>query len=324
MRFAFTAAQSNCTWAELAELWDVADELDVFSTGWVYDHFYPLRTGPEEPTLEGWTCLAMLLARTSRLRGGVMVTGIPYRHPAVLANMAVTVDIASGGRLELGVGAGWFEPECAAYGIELGSITERFDRFEEALTVIRSLLTAADDDVRRALLPAPRRVVRAEGGAAAAPADRARRQGRAPAAPAGRPLRRPLELLRRRPGGVRPAARLAWASCARPRAAASTTSRCRPTSGRRRRPARDRRQSPPTARPAPQMISRPAPRPYDPRCSSSSLGLASLDDRCQLTDEVGQLAHERLLQHGADERHVRRRVGAGERLAGTSGWRRRP
>ena len=65
MRFAFTAAQSNCTWAELAELWDVADGLDVFTTGWVYDHFYPLRTGPEEPTLEGWTCLAMLLARTA-------------------------------------------------------------------------------------------------------------------------------------------------------------------------------------------------------------------------------------------------------------------
>lgn len=146
MRFAFTAAQSNCTWAELAELWEVADDLDVFTTGWVYDHFYPLRTGPEEPTLEGWTCLAMLLARTHRLRGGVLVTGIPYRHPAVLTNMAVTVDIASGGRLELGLGAGWFELECEAYGIELGSITERFDRLEEALAVIRSLLTRPTTD----------------------------------------------------------------------------------------------------------------------------------------------------------------------------------
>jgi F420-dependent oxidoreductase-like protein len=141
VRFAFTAAQSNCTWDELAALWDVADGIDLFTTGWTYDHFYPLRTGPEEPTLEGWMCLAMLLARTSRLRGGVLVTGIPYRHPAVLANMAVTVDIASGGRLELGLGAGWFEQECEAYGIELGSIAERFDRFEEALVVIRSLLT---------------------------------------------------------------------------------------------------------------------------------------------------------------------------------------
>jgi F420-dependent oxidoreductase-like protein len=140
MRYAFTAAQSNCTWRELSDLWDAADQIDVFSTGWVYDHFYPLRTGPEEPTLEGWTCLAMLLARTRRLRGGVMVTGIPYRHPAVLANMAVTVDIASAGRLELGVGAGWFEQECEAYGIELGTISARFDRLEEALTVIHSLL----------------------------------------------------------------------------------------------------------------------------------------------------------------------------------------
>jgi F420-dependent oxidoreductase-like protein len=141
MRFAFTAAQSNCTWDELAELWKVGDDLEVFTAAWVYDHFYPLRTGPEEPTLEGWTCLAMLLARTRRLRGGVMVTGVPYRHPAVLANMAVTVDIASGGRLELGLGAGWFEAECDAYGIELGSIAERFARFEEALGVIHSLLT---------------------------------------------------------------------------------------------------------------------------------------------------------------------------------------
>ena len=140
-QFAFTAAQSNCTWAELAELWDVGDGLDVFEIGWVYDHFYPLRTGPEEPTLEGWSTLAMLLARTRRLRGGVLVTGIPFRHPAVLAKMAVTVDVASGGRLELGLGAGWFEPECTAYGIELGPIPERFARFEEALTIIRSLLT---------------------------------------------------------------------------------------------------------------------------------------------------------------------------------------
>jgi F420-dependent oxidoreductase-like protein len=141
MRFDFVTAQSNCTWDELWAMWEVAEDIPLFGAGWTYDHFYPLRTGPEEPTLEGWICLAMLLARTRRLRGGVLVTGIPYRHPAVLANMAVTVDIASGGRLELGLGAGWFEAECEAYGIELGSLTERFDRFEEALTVIRSLLT---------------------------------------------------------------------------------------------------------------------------------------------------------------------------------------
>jgi F420-dependent oxidoreductase-like protein len=141
MRFDFVTAQSNCTWDEIWAMWEAAEDIELFGGGWTYDHFYPLRTGPEEPTLEGWICLAMLLARTRRLRGGVLVTGIPYRHPAVLANMAVTVDVASGGRLELGLGAGWFEAECEAYGIELGTLTERFDRFEEALTVIRSLLT---------------------------------------------------------------------------------------------------------------------------------------------------------------------------------------
>jgi F420-dependent oxidoreductase-like protein len=141
VQFGFTAAQSNCTWDELAAVWDAADDIDLYRTGWTYDHFYPLRTGPEEPTLEGWTALAMLLARTRRLRGGVLVSGAPYRHPAVLANMAVTIDIASGGRLELGIGAGWFEAECEAYGIELGSLTERFDRLEESLAVTHSLLT---------------------------------------------------------------------------------------------------------------------------------------------------------------------------------------
>jgi alkanesulfonate monooxygenase SsuD/methylene tetrahydromethanopterin reductase-like flavin-dependent oxidoreductase (luciferase family) len=71
----------------------------------------------------------------------VLVTGIHYRHPAVLANMAAALDIASGGRLELGIGAGWNEEESGAYGIELGSIKERFDRFEEACEVLTSLLS---------------------------------------------------------------------------------------------------------------------------------------------------------------------------------------
>lgn len=78
---------------------------------------------------------------TTRLRVGVLVTGIHYRHPAVLANMASALDIVSGGRLELGIGAGWNEEESGAYGIELGSITERFDRFEEACQVLRGLLS---------------------------------------------------------------------------------------------------------------------------------------------------------------------------------------
>jgi len=90
--------------------------------------------------------LAALAQATQRLRLGTLVTGIHYRHPAVLANMAATLDIVSGGRLELGIGAGWNEEESGAYGIELGGPAERSDRFEEACEVIVSLLTRQTTD----------------------------------------------------------------------------------------------------------------------------------------------------------------------------------
>lgn len=75
-----------------------------------------------------------------------MVTGNPYRHPAVLANMAATLDVISNGRLELGIGAGWNQQECDAYGIDLPGLKERFDRFDEALAVITGLLTNETTD----------------------------------------------------------------------------------------------------------------------------------------------------------------------------------
>ncbi len=141
MRFALSTAQHKTTWDRLDASWQVADELDVFESAWLFDHFYPLFTAPTEPCLEGWTALAMLLARTSRIRGALLVSAMPYRHPAVLANMIATIDIASSGRMEIGLGAGWFEDECRAYGIELGTLRQRFDRFDEGLEVIDSLLT---------------------------------------------------------------------------------------------------------------------------------------------------------------------------------------
>jgi alkanesulfonate monooxygenase SsuD/methylene tetrahydromethanopterin reductase-like flavin-dependent oxidoreductase (luciferase family) len=91
--------------------------------------------------LEGGITLTALAQATRRVRHGTLVTGIHYRHPAVLANMAATLDIVSGGRLELGVGAGWNQEESGAYGIELGSPRERSDRFEEACEVITALLS---------------------------------------------------------------------------------------------------------------------------------------------------------------------------------------
>jgi F420-dependent oxidoreductase-like protein len=141
MRYAISTSPQRTTWQWLLEVWQRADAHDVFESGWTFDHLYPLFGDSTEDCLEGWITLTALLHETRRLRGGVLVSGMVYRHPGVLANIASTLDITSGGRLELGVGAGWNEEECTAFGIELGTMRERFDRFEEGLTVLEMLLT---------------------------------------------------------------------------------------------------------------------------------------------------------------------------------------
>ncbi len=141
MRFAFKTANQSTTWADVLDVWRAADQIEVFESGWNFDHFYPIDGNQGGPCLEGWMMLAALAQATSRRRLGTLVTGIHYRHPAVLANMVSTLDIISGGRLELGIGAGWNEQESGAYGIELGSRRERSDRFEEACEVLVGLLS---------------------------------------------------------------------------------------------------------------------------------------------------------------------------------------
>src|SRR4051794_17477372 len=141
MRFGFKTSPQNTTWAEMLAVWKVADEIPLFESGWTFDHFYPIFSDSTGPCLEGWTVTTALAQATNRLRLGLLVTGIHYRHPAVLANIATALDHVSHGRLEIGVGAGWNEEESEAYGIELGSLTERFDRFDEAVEVLVSLLT---------------------------------------------------------------------------------------------------------------------------------------------------------------------------------------
>lgn len=146
MRFAFKTAPQNTTWADMLSVWRAADDIEVFESGWTFDHFYPIFSDPAGPCLEGWTTLTALAQATTRLRVGTLVSGIHYRHPAVLANMVAALDIISGGRLELGIGAGWNEEESGAYGIELGSMTDRFDRFEEACQVLIGLLSSETTD----------------------------------------------------------------------------------------------------------------------------------------------------------------------------------
>jgi F420-dependent oxidoreductase-like protein len=141
MRFAFKTSPQNTTWSDMLAVWKVADDIEVFESGWTFDHFYPIFSDSTGPCMEGWVTLTALAQATKRVRLGTLVTGIHYRHPAVLANMATTLDIVSNGRLEIGLGAGWNEQESGAYGIELGTPRERSDRFEEACAVIVALLT---------------------------------------------------------------------------------------------------------------------------------------------------------------------------------------
>jgi F420-dependent oxidoreductase-like protein len=146
MRFGFKTAPQHTTWADMLDVWTAADDIEIFESGWTFDHFYPIFSDSTGPCLEGWTATTALAQATRRLRVGVLVTGMIYRHPAVLANMAATVDVISNGRLELGLGAGWNEEECAAYGIELPPLKERFDRFDEACEVITGLLSDETTD----------------------------------------------------------------------------------------------------------------------------------------------------------------------------------
>lgn len=146
MRFAFKTANQSTTWPEMLAVWREADDIDVFESGWVFDHFYPIDGNVGGPCLEGWIALTALAQATRRLRLGALVTGIHHRHPAVLANMVATLDIISEGRLELGIGAGWNEEESGAYGLELGTPKERSDRFEEACRVLVGLLSQETTD----------------------------------------------------------------------------------------------------------------------------------------------------------------------------------
>ncbi len=139
-RYAIKTPPHHATWAQFLDVWRAADDIKLFESAWNWDHFYPLAEPYDGPNLEGWTMLAALAQATSRLRLGAMVNGMHHRHPAVTANMAATIDHISGGRFELGMGAGWNVMESDAYGIPLGSLRERSDRFEEGIEVISSLL----------------------------------------------------------------------------------------------------------------------------------------------------------------------------------------
>jgi alkanesulfonate monooxygenase SsuD/methylene tetrahydromethanopterin reductase-like flavin-dependent oxidoreductase (luciferase family) len=131
-------------WAEVADLAAFADRTG-WHAFWFADHFMP-NTDDDSPSdgdaLECWSVLAALAATTSRVRLTSMVSPVTIHHPVTLARRAVTVDHVSGGRVTLGLGAGWQVNEHAAYGFELPAVGERVTRFAEALRVVHSLLHA--------------------------------------------------------------------------------------------------------------------------------------------------------------------------------------
>jgi len=130
----------NATIDELRAVWRVADEAG-FDHCWCMDHLATLGPRDDGPIFEAWALLAGMAVATSRTRIGCLVTGNTYRHPAVLAKAAATVDHLSGGRLEFGLGAGWAENEHAMLGLPFGTTRDRADWLEEACEVIRSLWT---------------------------------------------------------------------------------------------------------------------------------------------------------------------------------------
>lgn len=114
-----------------------------FDSVWLMDHFrqIPGVGGEEEPILEGYTALAGIAARTSRVELGTMVTGVTYRNPAYLAQVVTTLDVISSGRAILGIGAAWFEDEHRSYGFRFPPVGERMDRLEEAIRICRLMFT---------------------------------------------------------------------------------------------------------------------------------------------------------------------------------------
>jgi F420-dependent oxidoreductase-like protein len=134
-RFRFgICTDQNMTWEKNVERWQWFEQLG-FESAWVCDHLVQ-PTRPQGPYLEAWTLLAGLAARTKKIRVGVLVTSNTFRHPSVLARMAVTVDQISNGRLEVGLGAGWYEPEHTMFGIPFPETKELVARFREAVQVV--------------------------------------------------------------------------------------------------------------------------------------------------------------------------------------------
>ncbi|MFC9439360.1 LLM class F420-dependent oxidoreductase [Nocardia sp. NPDC057030] len=128
-------------WRVMRDLAQRADANDTWESLWVYDHFHTVPVPTEEATHEAWTLMSAFAASTSRIRLGQMCTAMSYRNPAYLAKVAATVDLISGGRVEMGIGGGWYEHEWRAYGYGFPGAGERLARLDEGVQIFRQAWT---------------------------------------------------------------------------------------------------------------------------------------------------------------------------------------
>jgi F420-dependent oxidoreductase-like protein len=140
IRFGIQTGQQSLEWAQMLDLWQKADGWGYDSL-WNFDHFYPIFVDPEGPCFEAWTTLSALAQATRRARLGHLVNGNTYRHPCIVAKMAATLDHISGGRLNLGIGAGWYELEHRSFGIDFKTVPQRLEALDEACQIIRGMFT---------------------------------------------------------------------------------------------------------------------------------------------------------------------------------------
>ena len=147
MRFGIDIAQQRMEFAEVVDRARFAEALG-FDGAWGFDHFVPMYGEGPGNCFEGMTTLAALAPATRTIRLGLLVTGVTYRHPSVLAAQAMTVDHASAGRLELALGAAWFEPEHRQLGIEFPPTGRRFDQLEDTLEIVTRLSSGEEVSYR--------------------------------------------------------------------------------------------------------------------------------------------------------------------------------
>lgn len=140
MRLGIDVAQQRLEFGEIVDRVRFGEELG-FDGAWGFDHFRPMYGRGPGNCFEGMTTLAALAGRTNQIRLGLLVAGVTYRHPSIIAAEAVTIDHASNGRLELGVGAAWYEAEHRQLGLDFPPVGERFDRLEDQLEIFVRLFT---------------------------------------------------------------------------------------------------------------------------------------------------------------------------------------